>query len=180
VVLLLGYASELEITYGQITPHDLANSIAGRPYAWTSLTNHVHAAQASVPADAKILAYTDEPFLFDFTSNLIFVADWPGEASPPPGMPLHQGGEAIAAYLLAQNIRYIIYSYKTQANFPRDVYKLYLAPNLGDVMNRQAANSFAFQDDVADLSRTRTRLYDDGSLYVIDLASRLPPKAVRP
>jgi hypothetical protein len=179
-VLLFSYSSELQINYGQITPHDLANSMVGRPYAWTRLTDQVHAAQATVPADAKILAYTDEPFLFDFIGNPIFVADWPGEASPPPGMPVHQGGEAVAAYLLAQNIRYVVYSYKTQANFPRDVYKLYLDPNLGRVMNRQAANSFAFQDDLADLSHTRARLYDDGSLYVLDLARRLPAKPDHP
>ena len=86
----------------------------------------------------------------------------------------------MASYLLAQNIRYVIYSYKTQANFPRDVYKLYLDPNLGSVMNRQAANSFAFQDDLAELAKTRGRLYDDGSLYVLDLARRLPVKSASP
>jgi hypothetical protein len=178
--LLFGYADELETTYGQIAPHDLANSINGRIYNWTSLTNRVLAAQASVPAEATILAYTDTPFLFDFVGNPILVADWPGESSPPPGLPVHQGGEAVAAYLLGQNIRYVIYSYKTEANFPRKVYQLYLEPNFGRVVNRTTTLSFAFQDDLAELVKTRSRLYDDGSLYVLDLAHKLPAKSALP
>ncbi len=178
--LLLGQRAELENGYGQIVPHDLANTMTAKPHYWTSLAALYQTAQSTVPVDAKILTYTDAPFLFDFAGNPIFVADWPGEASPPPGLPVHQGGEAVASYLLGQDIRYVIYSYKSQANFPRSVYKVYLDPSLGSVMNRQAALSFAFQDDLAELSHTRTRLYDDGYLFVLDLARRLPAKPAHP
>jgi hypothetical protein len=174
--LLLGYRSELYINYGQITPHDLANSVSDHPYFLTSLAPVAHAAQAAVPAGAKILAYTDTPFLFDFNSNPIFVADWPGEASPPPGLPVHQGGEAVAAYLLGQDIRYVIYSYKNKANFPRAIFQFNLDPGVGRVMNRQAGLAFAFQDDLAELGKTRTHLFDDGYFYVLDLARRQPSK----
>jgi hypothetical protein len=178
--LLLGQPQELYICYVQITPHDLANGLVGSPHYWNSLAALFHSAQASVPADAKILTYTDTPFLFDFTSNPVFVADWPGESSPPPGLPVHQGGEAVSSYLLAQNIRYVMYSYKTEANFPRSVYSLYLDKRLGDVLNRTAALSFAFQDDITELAKTRVHLYDDGYLYVLDLASRQTAKPAAP
>jgi len=180
VALLLGYRTELYIGYGQIAPHDLANSIVDRPYFLTTLTPHVHRAQAAVPADAKILAYTDTPFLFDFNSNPIFVADWPGEASPPPGMPVHQGGEAVAAFLLGQDIRYLIYSYKNKANYSRAFFQFNLDPSVGRVMNRQAGLAFAFQDDLTELGQTRAHLFDDGYFYVLDLAHRQPPKSTHP
>jgi len=178
--LLLGQPTELYLSYGQIVPHDLTNGLTGKLHYWTSLRTLYQMAQAAVPADAKILTYTDTPFLFDFTSNSIFVADWPGESSPPPGMPVNQGGEAVAAYLLAQNIRYVIYSYKSEADFPRSVYSIYLDRRLGDVLNRTAVLSFAFQDDITELAQTRVHLYDDGYLYVLDLASHQPAKPAIP
>jgi len=179
-VILLGNADELKKTYGEITPADLANSMAGQPYEWTGSSYHLRAAQSCVPAQAKILAYVDLPFLLNFSENPIFVADWPGEVSPPPGLPVHQGGEAVAAYLLGQNIRYVIYSYATQAHFPRAAYAGYLDPALGRVQNRQAALSFAFQDDLMELAQSRARLFDDGFNFVLDLGRRLPPKPVHP
>jgi hypothetical protein len=176
-VMLLGHWAELQIGYGQIVPHDLANSIVDEPYFWTGMARVVHSAQSAVPANAKILAYTDAPFLFDFVSNPIFVADWPGESSPPPGLPVHQGGEAVASYLLGQNIHYVIYSYTTKARFPRAYFQFNLDPKFGRVMNRQAGLAFDFQDDLDELAKTRLHLYDDGYLYVLDLASRQASKA---
>jgi hypothetical protein len=178
--VVFSHWTELKIAYGQITPDDLANSLSGRPYDWNSEANLVHAAQAAVPAGAKILAYTDTPFLFDFISNPIFVVDCPGEASLPPGLPVRQGGEAVASYLMGHNIRYVIYSYKTQAGNSRAAFGFLLEPAYGTLVNRIAALSFAFQEDLADLSHTRARLYDDGSIFVLDLASRLPPKPAHP
>ncbi len=174
--LLLGHAKELYMTYGQIVPHDLANSLEGQANDWTEWAGLVHSVQVNVPAGAKILAYTDEPYLFDFNRNPIYVADWPGESSPPSGLPVHQGGEAVAAYLLKQNIRYIIYAYKTQANYPRAIYRFNLDPSMGRVMNQETALSFAFQDDLAELAQSRTHRFDDGFFYVLDLASPAPPK----
>ena len=173
--MLIGDHAELQITYGQLVPHDLANSMAGQPMKWDVLAMEVHTAQAAVPTGEKILTYIDNPSWFDFSSNPVFVADWPGEASPPPGMPIQQGAEAVASYLLGQDVRYVIYSYKSRANFPRVVFSFDLDPSLGRVMNRTTSRSFAFQDDLAELSQSRAHLYDDGHLEVLDLAHRLPP-----
>jgi hypothetical protein len=178
--LILGHWTELQIAYGKIMPADLANSISGRPYDWNSEADLVRAAQAAVPAGANILAYIDTPFLFDFTHNPIFVVDCPGEASLPPGLPVRQGGEAVATYLLGHNLRYVIYSYKTQAGSPRATFGFLLDPAYGTLVNRIAALSFAFQDDLADLSHTRVRIYDDGNIFVLDLAHHLPAKPVHP
>ena len=67
--------------------------------------------QKSIPEGETILARVDKPFLLDFKRNTIFIADWPGEVSPPPGIPSFQGSETLADYLLSHQIRYLVYSY---------------------------------------------------------------------
>ncbi len=52
----------------------------------------------------------------------------------------------------------------------------YLDPNLGHVVNRTAALSFAFQDDLAELAQTRAHLYDDHATVVLDLDSPVTQK----
>jgi hypothetical protein len=162
--------------YFDYLPKDLRASIAKLP-SWDALTNRLHAAQLSVPPGARLLVYMETPFLLDFTNNPICVADWPGEASPPPGLPLAQGGEAVAAYLIGQDIHYVIYDYRSQAKFDRQTFAVYLLPDYGRVMNRTTRESFAFQDDLNELERTRARVYDDGLTYVLDLDRRLPAPA---
>lgn len=57
------------------------------------------AAQASLPADARVVSATDKPFFFRFDRQVIHTLDIPGLVSPPPGMPAFEGPEQIAAYL---------------------------------------------------------------------------------
>ena len=68
------------------------------------------AAQAAVPAGAKILVATSFPVLFDYARNPILIADVPGGASPPPGMPILEGADAVAKYLKGQGIEYVIFN----------------------------------------------------------------------
>jgi hypothetical protein len=56
------------------------------------------AAQARLPADARLVSATDAPFLFRFDTQTIHTLDIPGLVSPPPGMPAFEGPESIAAY----------------------------------------------------------------------------------
>ena len=57
------------------------------------------AAQASLPASAKLVSATETPFLFRFDRQPIHTLDIPGLVSPAPGMPSFEGPERIAAYL---------------------------------------------------------------------------------
>lgn len=124
--------------------------------------------QQSVPAGELILARLDKPFLLDFKRNPVLVADWPGEASPPPGMPLSGGSEVLARYLVSKSIRYVAYSYADQAGFTR-FYAYKLDPDFPVWLREQARHTFDFQDDLQELGRTRNRVYDDGKIFVLDL-----------
>ena len=125
--------------------------------------------QASIPAGQWFLERLDKPFLLDFERNRVLIADWPGGSSPPPGMPFSRGGEALGHYLLAKSIRYVAYSYASEAGFPKRIFGARLSdPNAW--ARTHAQHTFDFQANLVELGNTRKRLYDDGQMFVIDLS----------
>jgi hypothetical protein len=140
-----------------------------------------------IPEDSIILVMLDRPYLLDFTKHEIWLNDWPGASSLPPGLPFNKkDGEALSSYLLSKNIRYIAYSYEDQAVF-RDRFKVWLVPP--DEMPLWAVNEkhnydfrdtikrvYDFQDTVMSLSRKRLRVYDDSRIFILDLATVVSTK----
>ena len=178
LAILAALAPEWSVTYFKIVPRDLPASLTGQLHPWTTELAQARALQAAVPPGEKLLVYLNAPFLLDFQRNPVFVADWPGESSPPPGLPVRSGGPAVANYLLQHDIRYVAYSYDTQASFPRAKFLNYLYFDYGHVIHRTTVNAFAFQDDLAQLARTHPHAFDDGQTFVLDLAAT--PKANPP
>jgi len=128
--------------------------------------------QRSIPRGEVILTRLEKPFLLDFKRNTVFLVDY-AVASPPPGMPLSEGGEALARYLTSQSIRYVAYSYTGEADrravVGHDIYSPFTL--------NQIERTFDFEDDLEQLSKTRRRIYDDGHSFVLDL---LEPGASSP
>jgi hypothetical protein len=121
--------------------------------------------QESVPRGEVILTRLEKPFLLDFKRNTVFVVDY-AVASPPPGMPLREGGEALARYLTSHSTRYVAYSYTGEAARRAVVgHDLYSPFTLN-----QIERTFDFEDDLEQLSKTRRRVYDDGRSFVLDLS----------
>jgi hypothetical protein len=174
-LILLGLSPEWSANYFTYLPRDLSDSRRDAVYQYDNAIANTQAMQSSVPPGENLLVYLQAPFLLDFTRNPIFVADWPGEASPPPGLPVAAGPEPVAAYLLAHGIRYVAYSYRTEANFPRHLFANYLNPINGRVVRRTTANAFAFQDDLTQLAQSRARLFDNGDTWILDLAAPKKP-----
>jgi hypothetical protein len=128
--------------------------------------------QESIPEGETLLTRLKKPFLLNFKRNTIFIADWPGGASPPPGMPLFKGSEPLADYLTSQSLKYVAYSYGTEAGYPQ---KALLKPgkNTNYWLNNQAKNTLDFEASLKELGKTRKRVYDDGDIFILDLLS--PP-----
>jgi len=126
--------------------------------------------QRSVPQGQTILARLAYPFLLDFKRNTVFIIDWPGGASPPPGIPSFRGPEPLADYLSLKSIRYIAYSYADEANFTWKEYGSRVN-HTAPWIRSQARHTFAFQNNLIKLAKTRKRIYDDGYIFVIDLLS---------
>ncbi len=174
LLIALFTADEWVPRYFTYTPRDLAASFASEHLVrgpHNEILNRIRQLQSHVPPGQPLLVYLAEPALLDFRRNPIFVADWPGEVSPPPGMPVFSGGRAVRDYLLAHHIRYVAYAYRRQANFSRQYYADYATPAAGSVLRRQAAESFAFQDDLTEIAANCATLYKNPEEILLDLAT---------
>jgi hypothetical protein len=154
--------------YSKFIFTDIRNGISN-----TSLVSDKEAAQysrmqMSVPGGETILERLTKPFLLDFKRNRIFIVDYPGGASPPPGMPLFKGPEMLADYLISKSIRYVAYSYADEAGFRRKNFNSRLN-SPWPLITTEAEHTFAFQSDLKKLGETRKRIYDDGDIFVLDL-----------
>jgi hypothetical protein len=141
---------------------------------------HYIALQQSVPAGQRLMVMLDAPYRLDFKRNRIVNLDLPGAASPSSAMPLLDGPEAFASYLLDRaKIRYIAFV-KEPAGF--DLYQSGLwqnhlknaNPTGSELMYQNWARYFlATFSDLAELAKTRKHLYDGrGDIVVLDLATR--------
>ncbi|HVS70331.1 MAG TPA: hypothetical protein VHQ47_03660 [Phycisphaerae bacterium] len=174
-LLLLCTAADWSKVYFIILPSDFSRGLVG-PHPTRgqndALVTQIRNLQSAVPPGQPLLVYLAQPAFLNFTRNPIYVIDWPGETSPPPGMPVYSGPDAVRNYLLAHHLRYLAYAYRTKANFPPDQrYLPYLQPRYGNIIRRQTAGAFAFQQDLATLEKTSRTLYNDGTNELLDLAS---------
>jgi len=65
--------------------------------------------QSAIPEGAVALSVVQRQYLFDYRRNTIDIADWPGMASPPPGLPLTGGPEDQRKFFVNAGIDYLIY-----------------------------------------------------------------------
>jgi hypothetical protein len=141
-----------------------SHRVAMKPYARSYAKM-----QAAVPEGATLLARLEYPFLLDFRRNVVYIVDYPGGSSPPPGMPFFQGGESLGEYLCRQGLRYVAYSYSAEAGFPKKIYRARLIPGMDPWIRMQAQHTLDFQRSLGELSRTRSVIFDNGDVYVLDL-----------
>ncbi len=146
------------------------------PYSIVPLATRLQyaAMESAIPTDSAAIVTVDDTFLLDYRTHRLYIADFPGAASLSPGWPGRSDGEALGAYLLSHNIRYLAHSYsKDKAD----------QSHLIAVMHDQSITQWIRSEDemmldshrqYAELARTRRHLYDDGSLYVLDLATPAP------
>jgi hypothetical protein len=116
--------------------------------------------QLAVPEGQTILTILDKPFLLDFKRNTVFIADNPGTWAP--AIPEFSSSEQLASYLLERSIRYTAYSYRHEAGVPKAMFGA----------NPYYKRVFPFHKLLDDLGHTRTRIYDDGDMFVLDLSQK--------
>jgi hypothetical protein len=152
-------------------PWGLKFALTGTPIVPPSVEAEYAAVQQAIPTDAPTLATVNNPFLFDYRTRSINIADYPGAASVPPGWPSHQDGEALARYLLANRLRYLVYDYGYFAGFDREAPHVIADTSRTQWIHSEAKIALRSHQQYAELARTRRRLYDDGNIYVLDLAT---------
>jgi hypothetical protein len=152
-------------------PQGIQSALHDTPIAAPDLHAEYAAMQHAIPTDAPVLATVGDPFLLDFRTHAISLADYSGTASLPPGWPSPQDSEALARYLLAHHLRYLVYSYADFAGFDREAPHVIADTSRTQWIHSQARIVLRSHQQYAELARTRTRLYDDGRMYVLDLAT---------
>jgi hypothetical protein len=150
----------------------------------TSLTDFHIEPQATVLAYAAMeraippgpdgtIASVDDPFLFNFKSRDIAIADIPGAASLPPGWPSRSDGNALAAYLLAQHRRYLALTFDA-STLPlseiRESAELANPTSTQWIISEEQIRLASFRQ-FEQLIHTRRHLYENGNLVVLDLAT---------
>ena len=112
--------------------------------------------QQHVPAGETLVCHLEKPYLLNFNRNPVYIVDWAGGQSPPPGMPFFKGSEALADYLTAQGLRYLAYSYANQAAFTRQEYGDRLGPDAHPWIRSESKCTFDFQDNIDELRKSRS------------------------
>jgi hypothetical protein len=127
------------------------------------------AAQQSIPAGAIFLSRDIATTAYDFGRNTIYFLSQPGACSPPPGMPYFSDSETVSEYLLSHGVRYVAYSYANDGGQPinNDMYRIRPDAKYFDRIYQRA--SIALSKVLNELGTKRKRLYDDGTLFVLDL-----------
>jgi len=129
--------------------------------------------QAAVPPGERMLVLIERPYLLDFARNPIQLLDQPGASSPAPGIPLMDGSEATASYLLARGTRYFAFTRPDRSVIPLYSRSHWQGMRSGAPIWQAATVIYLATFDVVDhLAQSRRRLYDDGRLVVVDLADK--------
>lgn len=138
------------------------------------------ALQRAIPDDGGVVATLENPFLLDFGKRDVMLADFPGAASPRPGWPTWEDGEAFARFLRGHDVRYLVYSYgecdpgpspfvNCDAMMDAEDSKLAADPNITRLIRNEAEIGIQARRQYGELARTRKHVYDDGRIYVLDL-----------
>lgn len=135
---------------------------AERQAAYADLSAHL-------PADGAVLTRLQFPFLLRFRPD-IYIADVPGGASPPPGMPAGSDPAELQRYLVGEGVRYLAWDYATEAGFGREKYGKRLNSGAFRVERSEALHTFEFQTALEALRVTQPVVFDRHGIVVIDLA----------
>lgn len=136
--------------------------------------NRYIALQNSIPSGEILLVQVPSPFMLDFSRNLIYVMDYPGNAGPRPGPPFNQNAEALAQYLRGNHIRYLAHAYSQWNQQKFDPYFIESCLNAAGVWGRTlATRQLLVNEQMLALAKNYRVIFDDQQNRVIDLNAPL-------
>lgn len=124
---------------------------------------------SAIPKDGGVLVRIDYPFLISPLGSNVYIADYPGAASPMPGMPIGEGPQSLREYLLSKGINYVVWGYGNEANFSKSAYGHRLNNGESSWINSEARLAFDFQENVEFLRKKYSNIYDESGIAIIDL-----------
>jgi len=154
-----------------------------RPADLAASAERVQRAQASMPVGAAFYENIESAYGFDWNRNHVLIADYPGMAALPPGIPLDSTPEAVRQYFLSKGIHYVMFdrnlfhstNYSEFRNDPqvhipwRDMLKLQDQPQVHGYALMEYRVSNRMRDMLSGIAAYQPVLYDDGRLVVVSL-----------
>ncbi len=135
------------------------------------------ALQNSIPSGEILLVQVPSPFMLDYSRNLIYVMDCPGNAGPRPGPPFNQNAEALAQYLRDNHIRYLAHAYSQWNQQKFDPYFIDSCLNAAGEWGRTlATRQLLVNEQMLELAKNYRVIFDDQQNRVIDLSAPLANK----
>jgi hypothetical protein len=148
----------------------MLSSLRKPPQNLAQGAEQTHALQAAVPAGQRILTVYPRVYQMDFRRNPIWQIDLVGACSPPPGLPLGQGGEKVRDYLRHNGVRYMIVSLRDFAPIANEYFRSRThSPN--PWQRRYTDNCIQWETDLKQLVAVSAVLKQDGPVYVLDLGA---------
>jgi hypothetical protein len=129
--------------------------------------------QSAIPAGAALLVRTDRPFDLDFNRNPILKMDWPGLTGPGGQPPPTDSAEFWRGYLLRNQVRYVAWSYASQAGMAEDYLLGLIRQSDSAFFRDQIGRTVLTQRAFERLRQSQHILFDDGETVVMDLS---PPR----
>jgi hypothetical protein len=132
-------------------------------------------AQAAIAPGKRVLTMVEMNFLLDYRRNQIESIDWPGFASPAPGLPFFKGPQALAEYLRAQGIQTLMavdFDHPNPSVLCRHPYE---DPAYNDPQFRSSAPYVLdLMKNIDQLAQPSALLFDQDGLRVITLETNGP------
>ncbi|MGB6934201.1 MAG: hypothetical protein WBD91_15600 [Acidobacteriaceae bacterium] len=153
----------------------LRASLTAVSLAGPSLNSEYQAIENSIPPRTLALENVARPYLFHYRQHNLYVMDWPGAASPPPGWPFGQSSAKLSSYLQQNSVRYVVYDYHYASwNDAASCVSL-LRPKLYSTELYALFWMSVLSDHQLDQLRKDYRsIYDDGKVAVLDLNQPIP------
>jgi hypothetical protein len=126
--------------------------------------------QASMEPGARIVTAVYEPWRFDYKRNDLLILDFLGGMGPKPGWPFEKGPEALADYLVANGVRYLVWiDFGVQHEFYN---KEHWQENLtlkGHYLEGEAVIQLDAEDAIEKLTALRHIVFKSHKMTVVDL-----------
>jgi len=121
--------------------------------------------QNMIPANTTAIVAVEYPYLFNFSRNHLYVSDIPGTTGFKPGMPFQGTPENLRQYLLSNEIRYVIHTYKGWAEI-NDFHEMH---SKIEWVRNQVIRYFAVNKQLLGFIDFLKPVFDNGSERVFDL-----------
>jgi hypothetical protein len=134
-------------------------------------TAHYTDIQSHIVPGATVVTAVHEPWRFDFKRNKIFTLDVLGGTGPKPGWPAFLGAQALAEYLKANGVRYVVFTEFDQANelYNRAHWRAFL--NNDSFLGGEAPFQLDGMDAIDKLASLRRVVYHADAMTLVDLDS---------